>query len=175
MSESVTATIGQTADVAAQSVEGYAPPDEERPLAGYAILVAGYGAGAAAFVLALRAANKQLPDRIPVTDLVLLGVGTHKLSWILAKDRVTSFLRAPLTRYKGPQGTSDVEESPRGHGLRLAAGELAICPYCLGQWVASGMLATYALDARKARFVAGVFATLTLSDFINVTFAKYRG
>ncbi len=30
------------------------------------------------------------------------------------------------------------------------------------------MLATYALDPRKARFVAGVFATLTLSDFINV-------
>ncbi len=68
-----------------------------------------------------------------------------------------------------------VEESPRGHGLRLAAGELAVGPYCLGQWVASGMLATYALDPRTARFVAGVLAILTLSNFINVTFSKYRG
>jgi hypothetical protein len=95
MTETVTDKAGQTAQAAEQSVEGYAPPDEERPLAGYAALVAAYGAGAAAFVLALRAANKQLPERIPVTDLVLLGVGTHKLSWILAKDRVTSFVRAP--------------------------------------------------------------------------------
>ncbi len=175
MTDTVSDKADQALDTVEESFDGYAPPDEHRPLAGYATLVAGYGAGALAFAAALRAANKTLPERTPVTDLVLLGIGTHKLSWILAKDRVTSFLRAPLTRYEGPQGTSDVKESPRGHGLRLAAGELAVCPYCLGQWVASGMLATYALDPRKARFVAGLFATLTLSDFINVTFAKYRG
>ena len=155
-------------------VDGYAP-DTERPLAGYATLVAGYAGGAAAFALSLRAANKHLPDRIPATDLLLMGVATHKISWIAAKDRVTSFLRAPLTRYQGPDGTSDVVETPRGHGLRLAAGELAICPFCLGQWVASGMLAGYTVDPRAGRYVASLFSVLTLSDFLNVTFSKYRG
>ncbi len=155
-------------------VDGYAP-DTERPLAGYASLVGGYATGAAAFALSLRASNKRLPERIPAADLLLLAIGTHKISWIMAKDRVTSFLRAPLTRYEGPDGTSDVVETPRGHGLRLAAGELAICPFCLGQWVASGMLATYTVEPRAARYVASLFSVLTLSDFLNVTFSKYRG
>jgi hypothetical protein len=139
------------------------------------MIVAGYAGGAAAFALSLRATGKRLPDRVPVEDLVLLSVGTHKLSWILAHDRVTSFLRAPFTRYEGPYGTSDVTESPRGHGLRLAAGELAICPFCLGQWVASGMLASYAHNQRTTRFVATLFSVLSASDFINMTFAKYKG
>jgi hypothetical protein len=120
--EPVADKLEQSADAVEQSAAGYAPPDEERPLAGYATLVGVYGAGAAAFLTALKAANKKLPERIPLTDLLLLGVGTHKLSWILAKDRVTSFLRAPLTRYQGSLNSSDVKESARGHGLRLAAG-----------------------------------------------------
>lgn len=133
-----------------------------------------YGAGAAAFLVALKAANKKLPDGIPVGDLLLLGVGTHKLSWILAKDRVTSFVRAPLTRYKGSLNSSDVKESARGHGLRLAAGELAICPYCMGQWVASAMLATYALSPSKARFIASIFTAVTISDQLHVHYANQR-
>lgn len=164
----------QNSDVDSAQADGYAP-GEERPLAGYATIVAGYGAGVAAFALSLRAANKRLPERIPVTDLMLLSVGTHKLSWILAHDRVTSFLRAPVTRYEGPYGTSDVTESPRGHGLRLAAGELAICPFCLGQWVASGMLAAYAHDSRTTRYVASLFSVLSASDFLNMGFAKVKG
>jgi hypothetical protein len=156
------------------NLDGYSH-GEERPLAGYAAIVGLYAASATAFALSLRAAGKELPERIPVEDLVLLAVGTHKLSWIVAHDRVTSFLRAPVTRYEGPYGTSDVTESPRGHGLRLAAGELAICPFCMGQWVASGMLATYAHAPRTARFVAGLFSILSASDFLNMGFAKLKG
>jgi hypothetical protein len=172
--DSVTDKLEQTADAVEQAAAGYAPADEERPLAGYATLVGVYGAGAAAFLTALKAANKKVPDGIPLTDLLLLGVGTHKLSWILAKDRVTSFLRAPLTRYQGSLNSSDVKESVRGHGLRLAAGELAICPYCMGQWVASGMLAAYALSPSRAKFIASIFAAVTISDQLHVHYANQR-
>jgi hypothetical protein len=172
--EPVVNKLEQTADAVEQSAAGYAPPDAGRPLAGYATLVGVYGAGAAAFLATLKATNKQLPERIPIADLLLLGVGTHKLSWILAKDRVTSFLRAPLTRYEGSLNSSDVKESPRGHGLRLAAGELAICPYCMGQWVASAMLATYALSPSKARFIASIFTALTINDQLHVHYANQR-
>lgn len=155
-------------------IDGYSP-DEERPLGGYAAIVGAYAAGVIGLALSLRARRKRLPDGIPLSDLALLGVGTHKLSWIIAHDRVTSFLRAPLTRYEGPYGTSDVTESPRGHGVRLAAGELAVCPFCMGQWVATGMLAGYAHDPRVTRYVASLFTVLSASDFINMTFAKYKG
>lgn len=164
----------ENASDASKPLDGYAP-GEGRPLAGYAAIVGVYAAGVAAFALSLRATGKELPERLPLEDLLLLGIGTHKLSWIVAHDRVTSFLRAPVTRYEGPYGTSDVTESPRGRGLRLAAGELAICPFCMGQWVASGMLATYAHTPRTARFVAGLFTVLSASDFLNMGFAKLKG
>ena len=63
-------------------------------------------------------------------DLLLVGIATHKLSRLLAKDKVTSFIRAPFTRYQEPSGQGEVEEEPYGHGLHLAVGELLVCPYC---------------------------------------------
>ncbi len=42
-----------------------------------------------------------MPERIGPGDILLLGVATHKLGRLLAKDWVTSFLRAPFTTFKG--------------------------------------------------------------------------
>ena len=53
---------------------------------------------------------------------------------------MTSFLRAPFTRFQESSGQGEVvEEEPCGHGLRLAVGELLVCPYCLAQWVATAL------------------------------------
>ena len=66
-----------------------------------------------------RRAGRPLPERVPVGDLALLAVGTYKLSRLIAKDRITSFFRAPFTRYKGSSDRpSEVSEEPRGEGLR---------------------------------------------------------
>lgn len=51
-------------------------------------------------VLAARAAGRPLPERLSAQDVVLAGVATHKLSRLIAKDNVTSFLRAPFTRFQ---------------------------------------------------------------------------
>ena len=76
----------------------------------------------------MRAGGRELPERPRAADLLLAGVATHKLSRLLTKDRVTSFIRAPFTRYEQPAGHGEVEEEPRGSGLRLAIGELLVCP-----------------------------------------------
>lgn len=151
--------------------DGYSPPGEQRPLASYGALTALFGAGVVAATVANRRAGNRLPERIGAGDIVLIGVATHKVSRLLTRDKVTSFLRAPFTRFREPAGHGEVEEAPRGSGLQLAVGELLVCPYCLAQWVAAGFVAGYVAAPRQTRAVASVYAAETISDFLQ---AGYR-
>ena len=101
-------------------------PDEHKPLLGYAVLTGAFNAAAAAYVAAHRRSGRELPDGVPLGDFLLLAGATQKLSRLISKDRVTSFLRSPFTRYSGEAGPSEVSEEPRGHGLRLEIGELLV-------------------------------------------------
>jgi hypothetical protein len=140
---------------------------EERPLAGFALLALVYDALFGALLMVLHLRRKQLPERPSLPDLLLLGIATHKLSRLLAKDTVTSFARAPFTRYKGQASESEVDEEPRGSGLQRAIGELVTCPYCLGLWVASALSGGLILQPRLTRFIAGIATVLAFSDLLN--------
>jgi hypothetical protein len=144
--------------MAADPTAGYS--SEPTPLLGYAVLAAAWNA---AFGAGLAA------------DIALLGVGTHKLSRLLAKDRVTSFLRAPFTRYEESGGPGEVEETARGTGLRRATGELLVCPNCLGLWVASGFTLSFLFAPRTTRTLAAMLAVLTASDVLQLAYAKAEG
>jgi len=76
----------------------------------------------------VRVYRGEFPKRFDPIDIVLLGFATHKISRVVAKDKVTSFLRAPFTRFQEDSGQGEVSEQPRGEGLRLAIGELLVCP-----------------------------------------------
>jgi hypothetical protein len=149
----------------------------ERPLGSYAALLGVFGTAVAASGLAIRKSGRELPERIAVGDLLLLGAATHKASRLLAKDKVTSPLRAPFTEHEKPGGPGEVEERPRGTGIRLALGELLVCPYCLSQWVASGFLIGLVAAPRQTRFVASLLTAVTISDFLQVAYkaAETRG
>jgi Protein of unknown function (DUF1360) len=142
-------------------------PQEPKPLFGYAALTVAFNAAVASYLADHRRSGRRWPDRLPLGDFLLLAAGTHKASRLISKDRVTSFLRSPFTRYTGEAGPSEVSEEPRGTGLRLAVGELLVCPYCTGLWVASAFLGGYARDRDATRMAAGVFAILTASDFLH--------
>lgn len=143
--------------------------DQHRPLAAYGLLTAAFGA---LFGGGTAALHRRLPERPRATDVALAGVATYKISRLLAKDRVTSVLRAPFTRYAGESGPSEVSEEPRGRGLRLALGELLVCPYCVGQWVAGGMAIGQVAAPRTTRFVAGTFAAYALADALQMAHAE---
>ncbi len=143
-------------------------PDEERPLASYAGLVGLFNALAVGSVVAVRARKESAPDRFAAEDLALLGVATFKLSRLIAKDKVTSFLRAPFTRYQDSAGHGEVEEQPRGHGLQLAIGELLVCPYCIGQWVAAGFGIAYAANPRATRLAASTLTLVAIADALQL-------
>lgn len=136
----------------------------------HALLTALFNGSIAAFALAQRRAGRPLPERVPPGDLVLLSVGTYKLSRLIAKDRVMSFARAPFTRLEGESDRpGEVMEEPRGSGTRHAIGELLACPYCLGQWIGTGFLITYLREPRLARTVAAAFAIVAGSDMLQET------
>ena len=144
------------------------PPEERRPLGAHAVLTFVFNGSVLAFALAQRRSRRSLPQRIPAGDLALLSIGTYKLSRLIAKDRITSFFRAPFTQYKGVSDRpSEVSEEPRGDGLRRAIGELVVCPYCLGQWVGTAYLLTYLREPRLARTVAALFTIVVGSDLLQ--------
>jgi hypothetical protein len=142
---------------------------EHRPLAAYGLLTAAFGAAFGGGVAAL---HDRLPDHPRATDVAFAGVATYKISRLLAKDRVTSVLRAPFTRYEGEAGPSEVSESPRGRGLQLALGELLSCPYCVGQWVAGALALGQIAAPRTTRFVAGTFTAYAVADALQMAHAE---
>ena len=125
-----TAPTGQTDENKSALETGYTKKD--LPLRDYAALVGLFNATLALFLVSRK--RSPLPERIALSDLLLLGLAAQKISRVVTKDRVTSPLRAPFAKYEGSAGAGEVEEEPRGTGLRKAIGELITCPYCLGTW-----------------------------------------
>ena len=145
---------------------------EERPLGSFLGLMAAYGGAVVALGAAVRASGRELPERVAWGDLALVTVATHKLSRLLAKDPVTSPLRAPFTEFAGTSGEAELAEEVRGAGPRKALGELVTCPFCLGQWVATGFAFGLVLSPRPTRLAASVFTALTGADFLQLAYAK---
>src|SRR6188474_1303051 len=119
-------------------IEGYASPSKRPPLLAYAVTVGVFNALFAAALLVARRSGRELPERVGGADLLTIGVASHKLSRVIAKDKVTSPLRAPFTEFEEEGGPSELSESSRGSGARRAIGELLVCPYCLDLWVVAG-------------------------------------
>ena len=148
--------------------EGY--DGGEEPLPSYAALMGVFNLIFALFLLIARRTGRPIPERMETRDIALLGVATHKLSLLLAQDAVTSPLRAPFTELQEKQSPKNVDEKPRGKGVRRSLGELLTCHFCVGQWVASFF--TYGLVFAPAvtRLVASIFAIVALSDHLHQTY-----
>jgi hypothetical protein len=144
----------------------YAPHDH-RPLAGYAVLSTGFAAA-----LGVTLAAGRDVDRPGVVDIALAGLATQKVSRLLAKDKVTSFLRAPFVRFQEASGHGEVEEEPRGTGLRYATGELLVCPYCLAQWVAGAFAAGWIFAPRRTRLLAAMWSAQAIADAAQLVISE---
>jgi Protein of unknown function (DUF1360) len=167
-SEAHTASDG-LAQGARRAVEGYAP-DEDRPIGPYLVLSGAFGV-ALAGALAVAKRSGREPDRPGALDVVLAGLATQKLSRLLTKDKVTSFLRAPFTRLEEPSGYGELSEQPRGSGMRHAVGELLVCPYCLGQWVAGGFAVGWVYAPRTTRLLAAMWAAESVADAAQIAYS----
>ena len=148
--------------------EGY--DGGEEPLPSYAALAGVFNLILALFLLIARKTGRPIPERIETRDIALLGVATHKLSLLLAQDAITSPLRAPFTELKEKRSPKNVDEKPRGEGLRRSLGELLTCHFCVGQWVASFFAYGLVFAPAVTRLVASIFAIVALSDHLHQTY-----
>ena len=99
--------LDKVTDAARREADAYRA-GADRPLGSYVATMGTYAASVAALVGAGALAGRRLPERISPYDLTVLGVATHKLSRLVAKETVTAPLRAPFTEFAGPQGQAEL-------------------------------------------------------------------
>lgn len=157
-------------DAPAAVVAGYAEPEKRPPFLSYLTFMSVFATLVATALAIAERQGRELPARVGAGEVLLVGTASHKLSRLLAKDKVTSPLRAPFTELEGKGGPAELEERSRGTGVRKAIGELLICPYCLGLWVVAAFSVGLLFAPRVTRFVASLFAALTISDFFQIAY-----
>jgi hypothetical protein len=146
----------------------------ELPLGSFAMFMAAYAAAVAGLGVAVRRSGRALPDRLNWSDVLLMSFATHKIARLVAKDPVTSPVRAPFARFSGTSGPAELAEEVRGRGLRKAIGELITCPFCLGQWIATGLAFGLVLLPRQTRLIAAIFTARTGADFLQFAYSKVQ-
>lgn len=161
---------------AAEQVQHRYGHGQDRPLGGYLAVMSVYGIGSAVVLFA--ASRRKKLQRISAGDLALLTIATHRISRTLAKDAVASPLRAPVTRYKETGMPSEVNEEVapdlKHNGPGHAIGELITCPFCLAQWVATGLMAGHIFSPRLTRVVTATFSAVAGADALQFAYSALQ-
>lgn len=167
-------TNGDIKETIHQEAEAYRG-DSDQPLLGYTAVVSAYAALVGAGLLAARWSRRSGGAASPGPwDLALMGLTTHKLSRMLAKDAVTSPLRAFFTRFQGVSAPAELAEEVRGQGGRRAVGELITCPFCTAQWIATGYAFGLVFAPNVTRGAGAVFSAVAVSDWLQLAYVRLQ-
>lgn len=146
---------------------------EREPLVDYALIVTTFLAMTGASVArALR--RGAAPERVPLTDTLLLGLAAARLSRLFTKEKVTRVVRAPFTEVDEGASLDEVREHARGSGATRAIGELLTCPRCFGMWSSALLCAAYLWAPGPTRTASTILSASLISDLANVRFAHAR-
>lgn len=140
--------------------------DADRPLAAYTGLMGAYAATVVVVSITAQVTRRDPPAPGP-WDVALNALATHQLGRLIAKDPVTSPLRAPFTRFEGTSGPAELQEEVRGTGARKAIGELINCPFRTGLWIATGITAGTLFAPRATRLANATLSALAAADFMQ--------
>lgn len=113
------------------------------------------------FFLLMLALGRPWPGVPPGMDILLLSLAAFRLTEILSEEKVARCIRAPfceVRRSPGPDGTEIEEEVPMGAGIQRVAGELLLCPWCTGVWMATFLTFFYLLVPGMARVILIAFS-----------------
>ena len=91
----------------------------------------------------------------------MLATATFKAAWTIARDEVSSFVRAPFV--EGVAG-AEREEPKRTGGMEQALGELVTCTRCVGTWAAAGLATTQILAPRFGRLLTWTLSAAAAND-----------
>ncbi|WP_435111179.1 DUF1360 domain-containing protein [Nocardiopsis synnemataformans] len=167
-------TTGDIKETIQEEAEAYRG-DSDQPLLGYAAVVSGYLALVGVGLLAARRfRGRRRAESVGPWDLALMGLTTHKLSRMLAKDPVTSPLRAFFTRFQGVSAPAELAEEVRGQGGRRAVGELITCPFCTAQWIATAYAFGLVFAPGVTRGTGAVFSAVAVSDWLQLAYVRLQ-
>jgi len=141
-------------------------PDPSEPSAAYLALASAFLCITGTTLIWLRHRKLVLP-KPGILDLVLVGLGTARLSRLITRDKVMRPLRAPFTATE----PGEIEERAKGSGMIRAAGELITCPRCTAIWAAGGLSLVYLASPSSGRFAGMVLSSSLISDYVNRRFA----
>lgn len=152
---------------AAEERRAYHPDQEE---GAHLATVATYSGAVLALAVMARRRGAAVPT-VTAWDTARLALATYKGARLLSKDKVTAPFRAPFTERQGPGEGNEVNDAPRGEGARRTVGELVSCPFCLSQWIATGLVAGLVFAPRLTRLVASTLAATAGADFLHHAYA----
>ncbi len=90
----------------------------------------------------------------------VLALATFALSDVLAKEKISTWLREPFVFEDGDHKPV----SPEGDGLRYAIGELITCTRCVGTWSALALVGLRTASPSAGRATATVLALAGIND-----------
>lgn len=132
----------------------------------YAFLEAVFVTGLIGVVALTRRRERDGRPEIPRRDLPVLALATFALADVLAKERVSTWLREPFVR-------EDEDHKPvaaEGDGLRYAIGELLTCTRCVGTWSALALVGLRTASPAAGRATANVLALAGANDLMQSSF-----
>ncbi len=139
----------------------------DRPLGGYLVTMGTYAGLVGGLALLARVTRREIPRQLATADVVRCAAATQKLSRLLAKDPVTSPLRAPFSSYEGTEGPAELREEVRGRGGRKTIGELVTCPFCTSVWVGTAFTAGLIYFPRTTRLATATLTALAGADLLQ--------
>jgi hypothetical protein len=123
--------------------------------------------GTVVTVAALARARGAAVPTLSAWDTARMALATYKGARLLSKDKITAPLRAPFTARAGDGEANEVNDQARGEGVRGTIGELLSCPFCVGQWIATGLAVGLIFAPTATRLVASTLAATAGADFLH--------
>ena len=138
------------------------PESATRPVH-YAILEGAFAAGLGGVIALARRRERGGLLAIPREELPLLALATFALADVVAKEKVSTWLREPFVR----ESAEHKAVGPEGTGLRHAVGELLTCTRCMGAWSALGLVGLRTVSPSAGRTVTNVLALTGVNDVLQ--------
>lgn len=141
-------------------------PSSPTSPADYALLEAAFLGGLGTVIALTRRRERTGSPAIPRSELPVLAIATFALADVLAKEKISTWLREPFVL----EGADHKAVKPEGDGLRYAIGELITCTRCVGTWSALALVGLRTASPSAGRATSTILALAGINDIAQSGF-----
>lgn len=132
----------------------------------YAVVEAVFLAGLAGLSALTRKRESNGDRAVPLSELPVLAAATFALADVVAKEKVSTWMREPFVE----EGADHKPVRPEGSGFRYTIGELLTCTRCMGTWGALALVGLRTTSPPAGRAVSTVLALAGVNTFLQSAF-----